>query len=283
MRLFLLLLLAGPVAAQEPLKVKVTLQSKQQHTFELVGREAGNLIHFREPGKSTEIGFAATELAWIDFGLSDEFNKIEAKISQADHAGAAEDLHKLLQPRYAYLDLPSDLPRYASQLLRLQTRAGRFEAVLNSSQLIGRFTKDETLRREAQAYRAVAWLETGRPNAADQELKAWTGISAKDELAGPYYYVRASQQLTQSNFPAAHLAAAQIIAFRPRDFEWMPAGLYLSAKCYLADGKLPVAEQIIAEITTAYPQTRWAELATKLTPEIARRRQESERAKTKKE
>jgi hypothetical protein len=61
-----------------------------------------------------------------------------------------------------------------------------------------------------------------------------------------------------------------------KDFEWMPAGLYLSAQGYAHQKQYDVATQIIAEINTMYPDSQWAKQAATLDAELTeRRRQET--------
>jgi hypothetical protein len=271
-----LLVVAGGLAVNgaEPVQAKLRLQSKQILEGELTGREGGIAL-FRETGKSAEIGFEARDIAWVDFVVGDPGARIEEKMIAQDFKAAAEALAPLLKPLYPYLDLPSDLPAQATKLMQLLLRTGQYEEVVTTSYLIQRYSKDDSLKRQAQAYRVVAWIELGRMNSAVPELRQLAPVTRKDEnLVGPYFYAQGCLQILQTNWVAAHQSAAQIVAFQPRNFEWMPAGLYLSAKCYGGSGQLDVVEQIIVEIGTAFPKTKWAELAVKLGEELAQKKRE---------
>jgi tetratricopeptide (TPR) repeat protein len=265
--------------AAEPVKAKVRLQSKQVLDVELTGRDGATVL-CREPGKTTEIGFSARDIAWVEFEMGPQGRRIEEQLVAQEFKEAAAALTLVLKPLYPYLDLPSDLPKQAAQLMQLLLRTGQYDEAIPTSYLIQRFTKDDDLKRQAQAYRVVAFLELGRLNSAIPELKQLGNVTRKEpNVMAPYFYAQATLQILQTNWAAAHQSAAQIVAFQPRNFEWMPAGLYLSAKCYGGTGKFDVAEQIIAEINTAFPKTKWAELAAKLGDELQQKKRELETTK----
>lgn len=277
----LLLTVAGHAVANPPVRAKLRLQSKQVLNVELTGRD-GTTVLFREPGKPAEIGLPARDIVWVDFELDYKGARIEERLQAQDFKGAALALAPLLKPLYPYLDLPSDLPHQAAQLMQLLLRSGQHEESVTTSYLIQRYARDNDLKRQAQAYRVVAFIELGRLNSAIPELRQLGVVTRKDEhLVGPYFYAQGVLQILQTNWVAAHQSAAQIIAFQPKNFEWMPAGLYLSAQCYGGMGKFDVADQIIAEIAMAYPKTRWAELAAKLGEELAQKKHELEQAQAK--
>jgi tetratricopeptide (TPR) repeat protein len=281
--LLLLLLLSRGVdaSAPAPVRAKLRLQSKQTLHVELTGRDGATVL-FREPGKTAEIGLPARDIAWVDFDLDYKGARLDDHLQAQDFKAAALALEPLLKPLYPYLDLPSDLPRQATQLMQLLWRSSQYDQTVTTSYLIQRHAKDEGLRRLAQAYRVVAFIELGRLHSAVPELRQLGVVTRKDEnLIGPYFYAQARLQILQTNWVAAHQSAAQIVAFQPKNFEWMPAGLYLSARCYGETGQFEVADQIIAEIATAYPKTRWAELAAQLSEELARKKQELEQAQAK--
>ena len=182
--------------------------------------------------------------------------------------GAAVALGGLVKPLLSYSDLPGEIPRYISQTLRLYVRAGLFDDAIQMSYIISKLCRDETLRREAQAYRAAALMEVGRLQTAAMELKGLESITRKDDICAPYYYALGKLQIAQTNWPAAQQTAATLVTARPRDLEWMPAGLYLSAQCYAQAGKLEVAKQVLTEIRTAYPTSRWVALADTLEKQL---------------
>ena len=77
-------------------------------------------------------------------------------------------------------------------------------------------------------------------------------------------YTRARVLMARDERMAAQEALANLIAYRSRDFEWMPAALYLSAEGYARAGSPDVARQVVEEIKLNYPATRWVQLAQSL-------------------
>ena len=117
---------------------------------------------------------------------------------------------------------------------------------------------------DAMVIKTLCLARNGDTNGASATLDQINSPSDNTPEAGMVGYTRAVVQMDQNNLDKAQESLARLITFRSRDFEWMPAALYLSATGYIRVGEAHVARQIVNEIKLNHPMTRWARQAESL-------------------
>lgn len=269
--------LVQPAAAQG-LKAKIQLTHDRNWDVEFLRREEGGQVVIREKGKDFEIGLRPEDFKLVEFDIDLEKARVYELYNRGEFETASATLDGLLRPAFPYLNLPSNLAEGMTLYVRCLYWQRRHDAVLTIAHLM-EVISDPVARNEGRVYRALALIETGRLREAEVELNKVGTLHPRDELACSYHYARCRLQLTKGQWVAAQESAAYVIAFHPRNFQWMPPALLASAEAYGKGGHDEVARQVIDEIGLIAPESYWSRQAAALTGHLAEFRQAEEARK----
>lgn len=248
------------LAAKAPVPARIKLKNGAVMDGELLTRDNRGWVFMRAKGSTAEIGVPKADLEQVDFELNADERKIPELLEQHEFATAARELGLMLDPTLVYLDLPTNLGPWVELWIKTLHDAGQFQELRGATVFLESLP-DPRFKKAAALYRALARLGLGFPDDAEKEARAVGPLDPRDELAPLYFYVRGSAQLARGDRRAAQESAATIVVYQPKNLDWLPAGLSLSVNAYLAAGDTNVARQVINEIRTIAPRTRWSELA----------------------
>jgi|GEM_PF-3294320 len=282
---FICLLLAAlltTTANAAPLNARLTLKNKQKWDAELKGRH-GDLVTLIESGKTTEVSLPITEITSIEFRLDLEKTGAIEKFDANNFKAAAAALQAVLPPTFPYLDAKNNVLPYVSLLLRALYWSEQYRETLSTAETLLARLPDDSFKRELQLWRILALLESGRKTDAEIELERMGPVPRKDDLAAMYFYARSTIQWANQQWEPAHITATQLVVFRPKDLEWLPAGLYLTARGYGQMRAYDTANQILDELQRFFPQSRWVPLIPKLQEAWKQQREADEKARAEKE
>jgi hypothetical protein len=266
------------LGVRQTIPVKATLVDDRKINIELIGRNKG-LVSFVETGKTSETDLKVDAFKWIDFGINLETNGVNALYQKEDYAAVATQLNKLLSPLIPYLDLPSDLPDQTMLLLKCLYRTGKYGDTVTLSNVMAVKLTDETMKRQAQLYKVLALIGRNERLEANLFLKSIGDIHHTNNAAGIYYYTRAQLYLTYTNWLGVQEFSSRVVAFAPRDEDWMAPALYLSAQAYAHHKQYAVAEQTLRELALVFSKTSWPAKAKPLQEEYKRLHEQQEAAK----
>jgi hypothetical protein len=121
---------------------------------------------------------------------------------------------------------------------------------------------------ECLLLKTLALQSMGKTIDAAPILNDLEPLTRHDKHASLYWYSMAKLHLSTNNQAAAHENIAQMVAFSGKDFDWMPAALWLSTEHHVATTNFPVALQIIEEIDIVAQKSEWAQKAVDLQPRV---------------
>jgi hypothetical protein len=265
----------GQLGVRPPILARATLIDDRKLTIELIGRNKG-LVSFREAGKTMETDLKPAAFKWIEFNTNLDTNAINTLYQKEDYAAAAKQLNTALSPLLPYLDLPSELPPLTRTLLKCLYRTGRFSDTITLSNVIAASVPDQTMKFEAKLYKVLAL--TGRNDRLDATLllKSLGNIHKTNTAAAAYYFATAQLHLSYTNWAGAQEFSSRVVAFTPRDEDWMAPALLLSAQCYAHFGQYAVAEQTLRELSLVFNKTSWPAIAKPLQEEYKRLHEEQQ-------
>jgi len=267
------------VKTVEPVKAKLELKSGGKKEMEFIGRDLRGWVIMREVGKTMEIGMPATEFKSIEMPVKLDKAALNAACEKRDYKTAAEMLEAALKPAYPFMDLPSNLTPLLSQFLRCLYWDEQYAAIPPVVKLMSR-SKDKDVQTEMTLFTCLAQLGMGNITDADVQLTKLGVMEETNSLAPFYWYARVQVLTEQKLWMPAHETAAKIIAYRARDLEWFPVGLYLTVRCYAQAEKYDVADQIVDELKTVCAKSRWTELALRLQEKFPKDRKPPEAPET---
>ena len=257
----------------QPIKAKVVLTDGQELNVELLGREGNGLVNLREVGKEHEVGLPAKDFKSIEFVVDLEEAKVYDLYNQGDFRTAAEKLKQMLEPMFGYLNLPHNLAEPLSLYLKCLYWDRQYKELAKVSYLM-EVIRDPQIQKEAQLFRILGWQALHDMRNAERELGKVGEITRKDKEGGAMYFFALSQMyLTQKEWLKAQEAAATVVAFYPRDFEWIGPALCASAEAYGRAGHYKVAKQIIDEVNLAFPNSYWGQTAKELQQSLEQQQQ----------
>lgn len=248
--------LAGPMA-------RVTLQNDKTTEMELLGRRGEGGLITRTPDNPAEITYAFKDIKRVDFAVTFKQGDPSVLYQKGQFAEAAEALEPVITPWRSFLDLPENngAPLYLLYVKSLFW-AKQYEKSLAACDALN--TAREPFDRLSRAIRVLDLLELRRIEDAGKQADAISPLTPADPEAALYFYAIARLRMAQKRIPEAQEAAARLVAFLPRDMEWMPAGLFVSAQGYQEAGKFSVASTIADEIRKLFAESPWAERAEEL-------------------
>jgi hypothetical protein len=260
----------APGSAEPPdaLRVTLWLKSRAKWDVEVLGRWGEDALRVSRVGERGEVSLPVADIARMDYAVPFDPLELREAYAREEFAGLVRDLGPAVGPSLAYLDVPSNVLPLLRLYLFCLYWAADYAQVLRVADLVRTQVAHETLVREAGLLKALALLELGRSEEAAEVLSPISAPSRHDEEGALYWYASARLHMARAAWREAQVEAAKIVAFAAKDFEWMPAGLYLSAVAYARRGAPAVARQVIAELRTAYPRSRWRRAADRLAEEI---------------
>jgi hypothetical protein len=178
-----------------------------------------------------------------------------------------------------FVDVPANVTERLLRLIRSSFWSEQYEAVHKVCRHALRLGAPEDLRPLLHGYRLAALHGLGEKEEAYAELEGLEPPDPNREASALYWYLHFHRAADAGEAVAAQEAAAWIVAFRGKDFEWLPAGLFLSARAYLMGGRLDAVEHTLADLRDVFEGTSWASRAeTEILPAFEREQEARKKA-----
>ncbi len=269
-RLLLLLFAVGALALspapapgeEKPLKTRIWLSKTVSWEADIVGRYKDR-IDVRKKGETAQVNIPPDRIMRIDYPISVDRNLLLNLYLAEKYGEIRKALAKELDPKLRFADIPDNL--WWMHTLRLKCLFWD-EQYKELSGIAEKFItrKEEEVRNPARLWHTLGLIGQESIEEAVEMFETVSPPKTRRGYAAQYNYTASLIHDASGRTQDAREANANVIAFNAKDYEWMPAALFLSAQRYAADGSADIARQVTAEIRTAYPSTRWAAKAEAL-------------------
>ncbi|MCX6996574.1 MAG: hypothetical protein NTV49_05700 [Kiritimatiellaeota bacterium] len=262
--LLLLLALAGAAAAQTPVvKARLKLHGRPDQPVELLGRSAAGDIRVRL-GAQGESGYSPADIESLEFEFDFDRAGLQQLYDQGQYGDVARLLKPALEPTFPFLVGRNNAYPYIRRWVKCLYWDGQYAETIAAAQRLHKDSSDPAIQREMLGLTAAALVGAGRTNEVPAFLRALEPIAKTNEESAAYWYATAQLHVAHKKIPEAQETIARLIGFRRHDPDWMPPALYLSAQLYARAKQPAVVRQIVKELNTLYPKSRWTTQATAL-------------------
>jgi hypothetical protein len=260
-----LVVLAGCFAASpargKGLPAILTHKNKSQMEVWLHGRRGKDGLEWvtmNRRGETATLDLAATDVVFLMF--KPDYDPVEIKQLYGDRkfAEAAEKMRGYLVRTFRYLDLPNNVLPDVLLLLRCYYRAENYPETQKLGRMISGVVPPGPMRDEARLYGVLALQGMDDMDHAARLLENQPPLGRKNDAAPLYWYAKARDALWRRDWAVAREYAEQIVSYAPRDFIWLPAGLYFSGKFHLVNGNSEVGRKVLEELFVVAPDDVWA-------------------------
>jgi len=253
----LLLAAATAAAAPPPLTARLKLRGRPEQKVELLGRAANGSLRVRA-GAQGEIGFDTASVKEIEFAFPFDPAAVQQLYYAGQYGAVVTQLQPALAPTIPFLGFTNNALPHVRLWLQCLYWDGQYDAALALARELRRAVPDPVFQRELRGLTAAALVGAGRTNEVGAVLQSLVPVDPHSPEAAPCWYAGAQLAAARKDLPAAQEDIARLIAFRRHDPDWMPPALWLSAQWYAQARHPDVARQIVKELNTLYPNSRWA-------------------------
>jgi tetratricopeptide (TPR) repeat protein len=225
--------------------------------------------------------FAPNEFAKVEFVITLDAVKLAEALAQRDHKTVLEILKPKLEPLLEYIDLPNNVMELVQAYQQSMFWNEDWDELLTLTEiLIDKVHEADLVVYEAMSLRAYALLQKGKLKEAKQLILLVENTTNKDTADAAYWFTMGAVHLESKEMNPAQDAIAKVIGFHTKDQQWMPAGLYMSAKGYIETHNYKSAEKVLRNIGLAYPSSKWKYKAVKLLPYMKKHEEDWIKAET---
>lgn len=264
----LLLVVASAGQAQVP--ARLTLKSGVDWLAVLYSFSDGQL-ELQQRGSDQRLTVPAEMFSQVVFTAPADRTELQDLYVRGEFNQVFNRLSTAIEPLKPYLSLPNNMTPYLMVQLKAAVWADRDQAVLEIAGLLQGAVLTPEERAEVERFPVLALIRSGRLEEAERKLEALDIRMDKERDSALSWYLLARLRERQGRVPEAQEAAARIVAFHARDFEWMPPGLLLLAGLYGETGQYNAAEQVLQELRELYASPHWTAQATRLTEALKKK------------
>jgi tetratricopeptide (TPR) repeat protein len=278
-KLFLNAALAGVIllsasAEAESLSAELIMSGGRSWKGVVVGRD-GDWIEFSTGAKPIRVG--AGTIQELVFEVKIDQDKLNEMNQNREYERIISALESALKPFSEYSDVPSNLTFYNSLLMELYYKTKDYDKTLEIAGAISEDDRDPDLQEKSRIYLALALIDAGRAEEAEELLTKYKWNENLDNTASPEkLYITAKLLTLKKQYANAMELVAKVVAFNSQDPEWMQPAELLCAEVYTELGMYDSAEEVIREISLLYKNTNEDDLAQQLKIRIEQLRAEQE-------
>lgn len=258
-----LYVVTASVAVAGPSATVFFKDSERFEAVELLKRVSKTEIEVRYTSNNLKTILRTADIRLIQFQFEFTPRDVQKLHGEADYKALSPMLWKNLQPIFPYLDLPCDGAEYLPALVNSLYWTGDYEKI-NEAAIEFLRINNPALQQITSVYRMLSAIDQERYLVAEEQLKKI--VEEQPELAKSTVslYARAKIHAGNKEWSKAQETIARLVIQFPKDFEWMPPALLLSARCYHALKHPDVARNILDEVRLAYPRKYWVDMSDDL-------------------
>lgn len=248
-RIFLILIGWGllvqfGLAAQGPKAVLYRTEGRGALRVFLIQNHGDELTIRLENGRSnTEIPVSEVERLEMDYPEYDK-QQVQQDFNDADYTAVIQTLEPVARAAGDYMSISNNVEDSFALLMKAYFENGDLDQAQKAAgQLL--MVQNEDLKSLAEAYQALAVLESGDVNAASELLGKISDPAAR-------IYVQARIEKAEGEPQAAIQTAVKLFASHPNDMNWMPQNELLCAQLYLELGMTNSAAAVARQTQKLY-------------------------------
>ena len=270
---------APEVVRTTPIEASV-VAGERRATIKLIGRSGADVL-YTEPGGTVTKLLKRDIIDEVYFEINMDTVALNEAIAKRQWSTAAGIMLPALQPTFPFLDLPNN--NAADMVLEMG------DYVLRAAEAIMREAKtpeqEEPAQKKYEAAYAIykqaakaEWSSVGtlarvksvkcllalnKPKTAQYYFEQIDPPFPGDAAYGIYWLVKGEMDAARGDFNAAIEAAVKSLCFENKDIGTFPDALLLSARCYEELQNWHRARDVYYEVARIFPDTDWADAATK--------------------
>jgi len=259
----------GSVQAQG-LSARILLQDQSVLDGNLTPRKAGTTqLQFMPRSTQSLRNLSTSEVEKIFFDLNAFPSvSIQTNFDTGDYDSVIEALKGRVIPYFQFVDLDTNSNELVKLFIQGLYRTENFAGVHAAGKEVAKYDVNGEMRRFADVYRALSFLEEGLVDEFAPFATYFDNIERKDPLAPALWMGQSKLAQIKERPQEAYEPLAKIITETPMQTRWSAEALYLSAVHHHTRTNLVVANQICNELKTVAPLTPWPEKAEDLQKEI---------------
>ncbi|AKJ64098.1 hypothetical protein [Kiritimatiella glycovorans] len=250
------LMAAAAVTAQDEPLARMTLQSGKKWVVYLQGRK-GDVLEMRRKGDQNAIQMPASAFSEMEFRIEVDLEEARDWYRKGEFDRIRQEVGGLIEERLPYLDIPNNLTPYSILMLKANYWDGHYDEVVESAERLSE-SLDDDVRRTAEGFRALTHLEREETNDARRIIEKLDIREDAEGQGAMDWYLLSLYRQQRGELISSQETVAHVVAFHPRDFEWMPAALHHSAELYGLSDDFNAADRVIAEVRTFFGHTFWS-------------------------
>ena len=251
------LLLGVPgTGGQELTRARVRLKNGAEWDLEILNRYSTNELTVQRPNEPGNFTMSLSDIAYAEFPIELDEGEVEDGFARERYHEVIRLLSRVLGPYTSYLDMRSNLTPHVHRLLFALHWAEADSQLLAFTEQILKRPVSPDITRDARLIRVPALLRAGRVDEARALMERVQPVKAGGQPAALYRYAETQLHLVDEAWSKALESASRIVVFAARDFNWLPAGLYLTARGYTEQGAYDVAARILEELRFMFPSSR---------------------------
>lgn len=208
-------------------------------------------------------------IAKVKFELPFNPEELQKSFTFGNYTNVLQNLESFLPSMYPFLDLDSNVKPLYSVLVRSQYWQEKYaDAITVCNRLTRAFPENSPEQLEFRLLKILCLHSLGQPQETIKPLNEIPKLGIRDPLSPLFWYAQAQLHASTNNLYDANDYAAKIIAFSPKEMDWMPPALFLTARFYASTNRFDVARQICKELEIVAQDTPWQQRAVDFVPQV---------------
>ena len=239
-----------------PLNAELVMSGGRAWKGQLLKRD-GDWVEFRSGVSARPIRLGASTIEKVNFDIKLDIDRLLKLREDRKFDILISNLKKTLTPFDDYKDIPSNLTRYRSLLMELYFLTSEYkQALIYAEQILADEFNDVDIIENAQTYQALAFIESGQFQKAEDMMNKLGWLDNLNEDSNPkQLFIGAKLMKVKEQYSNAMELISYVIAFNSQNTEWMQPAELLCAQIYIELGMLDSAEEVIRQISLLYPNT----------------------------
>lgn len=248
---------------------KVLFDDNRAMSVDMIGPTGNKMMRMIILDSGATLEHPINKITGVTFELPFDQEELKRNYTFGSYTNVLTVLEPFLPEMYPFLDLQSNVKPLYSMMVRSQYWEKKYaDAIAVCNRLTRAFPDDSPAQMEFRLMRILCQHGLGQPKETIKPLNEFPKLDIRDPLSPLYWYSMAQLHASTNNLYEANDYAAKIIAFAPKELDWMPPALFLTARFNASTNQFDVARQICKELELVAQNTPWQQRAVDFVPQI---------------
>jgi len=273
--LLLCIVLIGTTQRSSALNASILFDDNRSMEVDIIGPTGNRMMRMIIRSNNAQLDHPIDKIVGLKFDLPFEMEELTRNYAFGSYTNVISTLAPLVPQYLPFIEINNNTRPLFPMLVRSYYWVGSHTEAITLCDRAMRAYKDGTPEQnEFRLLRILSMHGQGKHSETERFLRQLPKLERKDPLAPLYWYSMAQLHASTNNLYNANDFAAQIIAFAPKEMDWVPPALHLTARYNASTARFNVARQILDELEIVAMDTPWAARATEFRPVIARMERE---------